>query len=574
MMYTMWHVLALTLVLIWVSASTAFTISGMRSNRNKAVRVVKNHRTSTLTVYASSQLERTSAFTQKQGKAEDAPNIVLVAGFESFNKELYVKAARALENVNIQVFADNEIRISPSETNPVFADAMKSADIFIGSLIFDYDDVMAVEELLKHVKGPKLLFECSTELMAYNEVGSFNMKASPSGEQAGPPPAVKAVLSQFTSGKEEDRVAGYVKLLKVGPDLLKFVPGEKASDLKIWLEAYRYWNQGGSTNVQYMIDLLQKSYKNQDISQLPKVVVTPDVGLLHPLQDRYFASPKEFLEWRESDDCLERAVLEGFTLAPKDAPRVAVLLFRKHVITDQPYIMELITIMEQNGVCPVPIFINGVEGHTIVRDMLTSEHEIQGVKNGSIIRADSFQSNKAVSVDVIVNTIGFPLVGGPAGSMEAGRNVAVAKQILKDMNVPYLVASPLLLQSIEQWKQNGVLGLQSVVLYSLPELDGAIDTVVLGGLVGDKIVLVNERVRKLVSRIKGWVELRRTPTKDKKVAIMVYGFPPNVGAVGTAALLDVPRSIDNLLTQMHKDGYDVGDFADDPDACGERYVAN
>lgn len=96
--------------------------------------------------------------------------------------------------------------------------------------------------------------------------------------------------------------------------------------------------------------------------------------------------------------------------------------------------------------------------------------------------------------------------------------------------MPYIVASPLLLQSIGQWKQNGVLGLQSVVLYSLPELDGAVDTVVLGGLVGDKIALVNERVRKLASRIKGWVELRRTPKKDRKIAVMVYGFPPNVGA--------------------------------------------
>lgn len=70
-----------------------------------------------------------------------------------------------------------------------------------------------------------------------------------------------------------------------------------------------------------------------------------------------------------------------------------------------------------------------------------------------------------------------------------------------------------------------------VVLYSLPELDGAIDTVVLGGLVGDTIGLVPERVRKMNARIKGWVDLRRTPVHDKKVAVIVYGFPPNVGAV-------------------------------------------
>ena len=34
------------------------------------------------------------------------------------------------------------------------------------------------------------------------------------------------------------------------------------------------------------------------------------------------------------------------------------------------------------------------------------------------------------------------------------------------------------------WVRDGVSGLQSVVLYSLPELDGAVDTVPLGGLVG------------------------------------------------------------------------------------------
>lgn len=54
-------------------------------------------------------------------------------------------------------------------------------------------------------------------------------------------------------------------------------------------------------------------------------------------------------------------------------------------------------------------------------------------------------------------------------------------------------------------------GLQSVVLYSLPELDGAIDTVPLGGLVGDNIYLAEERVHRLAGRLKKWVNLRRTP---------------------------------------------------------------
>ena len=369
-------------------------------------------------------------------------------------------------------------------------------------------------------------------------------------------------------------------MLKIGPDLLKFVPGEKAGDLRTWLEAYRYWNQGGKNNVSAMMQivaqrcLLEEGHVEQ--LTLPDLEVTPDVGLLHPLKagpDRFFTSPAKYLTWRLSASTKEMAKHARFKLAPSNAPRVAILLYRKHVITDQRYINDLITIMEEQGILPVPIFINGVEAHTIVRDLLTSQDEIDGVAKGTIVRDKTYQPSKAVRVDAIVSTIGFPLVGGPAGSMEAGRNVHVAATLLGHMNVPYFIASPLLLQTIPQWKKDGVLGLQSVVLYSLPELDGAIDTVVLGGLVGDKIALVPERVRKLASRLKGWVNLRRTPPKERRVAISLYGFPPNVGAVGTAALLDVPHSLEGLLNRLDAEGYDVGTFATDPDASGESIVA-
>ena len=88
------------------------------------------------------------------------------------------------------------------------------------------------------------------------------------------------------------------------------------------------------------------------------------------------------------------------------------------------------------------------------------------------------------------------------------------------------------------------------VLYSLPELDGAIDTVPLGGLVAGKIFLIRERVRRLCARINSWVTLRRKHAEERKVAVLLYGFPPGVGATGTAALLNVPRSLERTLQAM------------------------
>ena len=70
-----------------------------------------------------------------------------------------------------------------------------------------------------------------------------------------------------------------------------------------------------------------------------------------------------------------------------------------------------------------------------------------------------------------------------------------------------------MLQDMASWSRDGIAGLQSVVLYSLPELDGAIDTVPLGGLVGDNIFLVSERVTRLSQRIKKWVHLRHSHTQ-------------------------------------------------------------
>ena len=66
------------------------------------------------------------------------------------------------------------------------------------------------------------------------------------------------------------------------------------------------------------------------------------------------------------------------------------------------------------------------------------------------------------------------------------------------------------LQDMASWTRDGIAGLQSVVLYSLPELDGAIDSIPLGGLVNNDIYLVPERVDRLAARIKKWVKLRQT----------------------------------------------------------------
>ncbi len=85
-------------------------------------------------------------------------------------------------------------------------------------------------------------------------------------------------------------------------------------------------------------------------------------GCLHPDYDGYFSNPAEYLAWYAKHGALrDRA----------EAPTVAVLLYRKHVITGQGYIAQLVRCFEADGVRPVPIFINGIEAHTVVRPLPT-----------------------------------------------------------------------------------------------------------------------------------------------------------------------------------------------------------
>jgi magnesium chelatase subunit H len=90
---------------------------------------------------------------------------------------------------------------------------------------------------------------------------------------------------------------------------------------------------------------------------------------------------------------------------------------------------------------PIPVYINGVEGHTVVRDLFTSNYELpESSPFLSTLNPD------ATAVDCVVNTIGFPLVGGPAGSVSSGGGIDAAREILQAKNIPYIVAAPLLIQ--------------------------------------------------------------------------------------------------------------------------------
>ena len=66
---------------------------------------------------------------------------------------------------------------------------------------------------------------------------------------------------------------------------------------------------------------------------------------------------------------------------------------------------------------------------------------------------------------------------------------------------------------------------------------------------------------------------RNCHLQDRKIAILLYGFPPGVGATGTAALLNVPASLAKLLEGLQQQGYDLGPDWDSGKLDGEAVIS-
>ena len=167
--------------------------------------------------------------------------IVLIAGFESFNADLYRQAAQMAQarcpELEIRVFSDRDLTPHADDVEA----ALQEADVVFCSLIFDYDQVMWLRERMQTIPI-RLVFESALELMSLTRLGKFALGDQPQGM----PKPIKFILSKFSSGREEDKLAGYLSFLKTGPKLLKFVPVKKVQDLRHWLIIYGYWNAGGS----------------------------------------------------------------------------------------------------------------------------------------------------------------------------------------------------------------------------------------------------------------------------------------------------------------------------------------
>lgn len=483
--------------------------------------------------------------------------VVLEAQYQSTLSEAVQTINRENPNIAIEIsgYLIEELR------NPENVEALKrdvaEANIFIASLIFIEDlaeKVVAAVEPYRDSLDVAVVFPSMPQVMRLNKMGSFSM--SQLGQS-------KSAIAEFMRKRKEKSGSsfqdGMLKLLQTLPKVLKYLPVDKAQDARNFMLSFQYWLGGSSENLQNFLLMLAAKYVFKDVQtangqsvQFADPVVYPDMGIWHPLAPKMFEDVKEYLNWYNSRTDISDDLKDPL------APCVGLVMQRTHLVTgDDAHYVAIVQEIEAMGARPISVFSGGLDFSKPV-DTYFWDFGAKGVEPLPLI-------------DTVVSLTGFALVGGPAR-----QDHPKAIESLKRLNRPYMVALPLVFQTTEEW-ENSELGLhpiQVALQIAIPELDGAIEPIIMSGRDGatGKAIALQDRVEAVAQRAIKWATLRRKPKLDKKVAITIFSFPPDKGNVGTAAYLNVFGSIYEVVKALKNNGYDIPELPESAEKLMEEVI--
>ncbi|WP_445633052.1 magnesium chelatase subunit H [Nostoc sp. DSM 114161] len=482
---------------------------------------------------------------------------VVYVVLESQYQSALSQAVRAInasnEELAIEISGYLIEELRDPENYKEFQRDMESANIFIASLIFIEDlaqKVVTAVEPHRDRLDVAVVFPSMPEVMRLSKMGSFSLA------QLG---QSKSAIAQFMRKRKEKSGAGFqdgmLKLLRTLPQVLKFLPMDKAQDARNFMLSFQYWLGGSPENLENFLLMLADKYvfkglEKQNVTPrtYQEPVVYPDMGIWHPLAPSMFEDVREYLNWYTARKDISKDLKDPL------APCIGLVLQRTHLVTgDDAHYVAMVQELEALGARVLPVFAGGLDFSKPV-----DAYFYEPTTNIQL-------------VDAVISLTGFALVGGPAR-----QDHPKAIESLKRLNRPYMVALPLVFQTTEEWMDSdlGLHPIQVALQIAIPELDGAIEPIILSGRDGatGKAIALQDRMEAVAQRALKWANLRRKPKLDKKVAITVFSFPPDKGNVGTAAYLDVFGSIYEVMKALKNNGYDLPELPESAEALMQEVI--
>jgi magnesium chelatase subunit H len=333
----------------------------------------------------------------------------------------------------------------------------------------------------------------------------------------------------------------YLKLVDRLPGLLRFVPGAgRLRDAKHYLHLFCYFLQPTPANIRSMLLYSIKHYvpeaKAAEI-KVPPPERVPAVAVYHPDAPALFESFAAYRKWYER---------RGGKSALDPSGTIGLLLMRPQIVSQTRKAYDgLIRAIEAEGLAVLPVISTLMDNREACEKYFLAE-----------VRSKTDGGELVPRVSQVVSLTGFSFVGGPAMN-----DSPAAVKFLKEFNRPFRSAVSLDVQTIEAWRdsQTGLNPLQAGMQVAIPEIDGATEPFVYGGVPagGCEPVPLQERCTRLARRLGRWNRLQTEERASLKLAVLIFCFPPNKGNVGTAADLDVFPSVWEMLRALKDDGYEV-----------------
>jgi magnesium chelatase subunit H len=409
------------------------------------------------------------------------------------------------------------------------------ADFVMGSMIFGEEYVRPLVRLIEQTDTPRVFVTSNPAVIYCTSLGTLDLKPPDEDEEPG---LLKRWMQKLRPKKKDGKSEGYrqTALIKNVTRLMKYLPG-KMRDLHTFIVMHDYLMHSSPENIKRQMCLLIDRYVPDYSGVLPveEPIAYPEAAFYHPDAPHPFPTIDEYKAWRRQ------------TGRPVDAwdGHAGLLTMRAIILSENTnHLDALIRSIEAQG----------IEARATYSALLDFRPAI----------ADFMSGGELPKVDVLLNTMGFPLVGGPAGARPEQ-----AVESLAALDVGYLDMIPLGFQRIEDWQADdmGLNPMQAAMNIALPELDGSAEPVIYGGPTQDaaKFAALDTEIALTAQRVARRVRLHRKPNAQKKIALVLFNFPPTLGNIGSAAFLDVFDSVYRLLQEMDAVGYTV-DLPESADA--------
>ncbi len=432
--------------------------------------------------------------------------------------------AQELPNLDLRLHASSDWEDNPAALEACKED-VRTGDIVFANMLFLDDQIQAIRsELEARREHCDAMLGCLSgpDIVKLTRLGEFRMDKP----QRGP----LALLKRLRGSGKKDKASAQkqLALLRRLPKLLRLIPGT-AQDVRAYFLTLQYWLGGSDDNIANMVRYLVGRYADGERRGLRGKLVAappieyPDNGVYHP-----------DMKARMSED------LDDLPPGPKGAQStVGVLVMRSYVLAgDTRHYDSVIRALEARGHRVIAAFASGLDSRPAIEAFFMKDGE--------------------PTIDAMLSLTGFSLVGGPAFN-----DASAAEAILSKLDIPYVGAQAIEFQTVDQWSGSGrgLMPVESTIMVAIPELDGATGPIVFGGrregAADIRMEGIEDRVEMLAARIDRLIALRRCEPAERKVALVLFNFPPNGGATGTAAYLSVFESVFNTLQELARTGYSV-----------------